>query len=318
MNPMARWSKWLLIASVLAAGPFLPTQAQDSRNYSDDPFAEHLENQGTVIPSLSPQLRFRLVGEIALPGPLPGIGPRIAGNRVEIPVAGGVASMPVEPGAVVEIVEREPGPEFDVERWAISPNGKRRYGTSEKGQIVSEKRCKRCESGWKKRWRHRLPGNRHAPPLLHAKRLYAAAMDNMIYCVKAGNGHQIWTSDVGGRTSRRLVIWTGGGTGWVSSSDSPLTPIVILVVPDSGAELRALSAATGQRVARIRLERGEGTLVGVPVTTPDGKILVAHQKYDESEAALRIYELDVPGQPPPRYAPPSESTPEQATLPAEP
>jgi len=304
MNPMARWSKWLLIASLLAAGSLVPTQAQSSRERSDDPFAEDLENQGMVVPSLSPQLRFRLVGEIALPGPLPGKGPRIVGNRVEIPVAGGVASMPVEPGAVAQIADREPGPEFDVEPWAISANGKRRYGTS-------------CESGWKKRWRHRLPGNRSAPPLLHAKRLYAAAMDNMIYCVKAGNGHQIWTSDVGGRTSRRLVIWASGGKGWVSSSNSPLAPVVILVVPDSGAELRALSAATGERVARIRLERGEGTLVGVPVTTPDGRILVAHQKYDESEAALWIYELDVPGQPPQPYAPPFESAPEEPAPPAE-
>ena len=225
--------------------------------------------------------------------------------------------MPVEPGAVVEILEREPGPEFDSEPWTISANGKRRYRTSEEGQIVSEKRCKKCESGWKRRWRHRLPGNKTSPPLLHEKRLFVAAMDNLIYCVKAGNGHQLWTSDIGGRTSRRLVVWTGGGTGWVSTSESPLSPIVIMVVPDTGSELLAIDAANGQRVARIRLERGEGTLVGVPVMTPNGKILVAHQKYDESEAALWIYELGVPGEAPPQYPSPFETTPEEPAPPAE-
>ena len=106
---------------------------------------------------------------------------------------------------------------------------------------------------------------------------------------------ELWTSDVGGRTSRPLVVWTGGGIGWVSTSKSPLTPTVIMLVPDSGSELLALSADTGQRVARIGLERGDGTLVGVPAMTPGGKVLVAHQKYDETEAALRIYELVVPG-----------------------
>jgi hypothetical protein len=93
---------------------------------------------------------------------------------------------------------------------------------------------------------------------------------------------------------------------------SPLVPVVLLVVPDSGAELRAISAQTGQTVARLHLERGEGTFVGVPAITKDGKILVAHQKYDESEAALRIYELDVPGLPARRPAPPLETASEES------
>jgi hypothetical protein len=241
----------------------------------------------------------------------------MTGDRVEIPVAGGVASMPVEPEAAVEIIRRDPGPEFDSEPWTISPNGKRRYRTSEEGQVLSEKRCKKCESGWKKRWRHRLPGNRESPPLLHKKKLFIAAMDNLVYCVKAGNGHQLWTSDIGGRTSRPLVVWTAGNSGWVSSSKSPLTPVVIFVVPDSGSELRALSADSGNRVARIALQRGEGTLVGVPAITPDGKILVAHQKYAESEAALRIYVMDIPDAPAPDYASPFETAPEETPPQAE-
>lgn len=314
MNPMARWSKRLLIACLLAVFPLAPFRGQSSRDFSKDPFAQDLEEVGESAPTLSKQLLFRLVGEIALPGPLPGKGPRMAGDKVEIPVADGVAVMPVEPEAVAEIVAREPGPEFEIVPWTISPNGKRRFRTSEAGQILSEKRCKKCPSGWKKRWRHRLPGNDKAPPLLHEKRLFFAAMDNMIYCVKAGSGFQLWTSDVGGRTSRPLVVWTGGGIGWVSTSASPLTPTVIMVVPDSGSELLALSADTGQRVARIGLERGDGTLVGVPAMTPGGKVLVAHQKYDETEAALRIYELVVPGQSPPQFPSPFE-TPTQESEP---
>jgi hypothetical protein len=92
---------------------------------------------------------------------------------------------------------------------------------------------------------------------------------------------------------------------------------VILVVPDSGAELGAINAKTGQRVARLHLERGQGTLVGVPAITADGKILVAYQKYAESEAALRIYELDVPGQNPQTYQAPVDSAPEEPVPPAE-
>jgi len=317
MNPMMRWSKRLLIASLLAGWAIWAAQAQTSRDYSDDPFNEDLENLGAGSPAISQQLRFRLIGEIDLPGPLPGPGPRVIGERVEIPVAGGVASIPPEPGATAEIIDREPGTEVDTELWVVSPHGKRRFRTSELGQILAEKRCDSCESGWKKRWRHRLPANRSAPPLLHEKRLFVAAMDNIIYCMKAGNGHQLWTSDVGGRTSRRLVVWTGRGTGWVSSSSSPLFPVVILVVPDSGAELGAINAKTGQRVARLYLERGEGTLVGVPAITADGKILVAHQKYAESEAALRIYELDVPGQTPQTHLAPVVSGPEEPVPPVE-
>jgi hypothetical protein len=314
---MVRIRLIVLLGALLLLVFAVPARGQTSRSYLDDPFARELEMISEAAPVLAAQLRFRLVAEVFLPGPLPGEGPRVDGREAEIAVAGGVASVPLFGAAEAEIAAGRSTPRTEGERWAVSPDGRRRYGTAEDGFLVSEKRCKRCERGWKRRWRHRIPGNRDAPPLLHENRLYVAAMDNLIYCMKAGNGYQLWTSDVGARSSRPLVVWTGGGLGGRAASRSRLVPTVILAIPDSGSELLALDGETGQRVARVEVGRGEGTLVGVPATTEDGRILVAHQKYSESEAALQIYRLDVPGfeQPADPFVPPTaaEPTPSGAT-----
>jgi hypothetical protein len=290
--------------------PSVPAQTSDG--YGDDPFQQPLESLTEPEITVSRQLRFRLLGEIALPGPLPGQGPRMNGSMIEVPVAGGIAVTPVEVGAIAEIERRDAGPEFDPRPWALSENERRRYRALPDGRVTSEKRCDRCESGWKKRWRLRVPGNTMAPPLLHRKLLFFGALDNLIYCIKARNGHQIWTADVAGRTSRQLVYWTDA-LGDEPEQQFSLASVAVLVVPDSGSELLALDPETGQRVARINLERGQGKLIGVPVVTPDGKIVVAHQKYDETEAALRVYRLDLPGMLPLTEPTPVEPEAEIAT-----
>lgn len=305
--------RFQLVVIVLISIRLAPAiQAQTQEGYNEDPFQQPLETLANPTITVAQQLRFSLVGEIQLKGPLPGQGPRVNGVLIEIPVAGGIAITPAEVGAIPEIDARQAGPEFDPQPWALNENERRRYRALPDGRVMSERRCDRCESGWKKRWRLRVPGNTMAPPLLQRKLLFFGALDNLIYCVKARNGHQIWTADVAGRTSRPLVYWTDGLGGATAGRKFSLSSSAILVVPDAGSEMLALDPQTGQRIAHVTLARGQGKLIGVPVVTPDGKIVVAHQKYDETEAALRVYRLGLPGVVPAPEATTGPTEPENA------
>jgi hypothetical protein len=74
---------------------------------------------------------------------------------------------------------------------------------------------------------------------------------------------------------------------------------VILVVPENGAGVSALDAETGAKVASFTLPEDEGWLVGAPLLTPDGKIVIARQKYAPGDASLMVFhivELSEPGE----------------------
>lgn len=231
----------------------------------------------------APQVQLRLVTEIPLPGPLPGAAPRFVDGLIEIPVAGGVVVTAAEPGAVPKTTAA-PGPrstESPVVEAAEAPDGRARYRAVPGGVMLAERRCRHCAAGWRRRWKLRVPGNIVAVPLVHGRRLYFGALDNRVYCLNRRNGHQLWAADAGARLGRPLALWAG---------ERPL----VLVIPDDGSQLLAFDAELGQRVARVELEAGAGRFVGTPLALPDGRIVVAHQKYEAAEAALRVYGVEAP------------------------
>jgi outer membrane protein assembly factor BamB len=272
----------LLLGAVLApAGAHAQPEAED-------PFGGLPEAPPESAPQPpAPLLTLRLLGEVPLPGPLPGGAPRWTGTRIEVPVAGGIASLAPETTAVAEL-RPAPGAPVPEDRWAVDARGQLRFGTSDEGFVVAEERCKRCERGWKRRWRLRVPGSVRARPLVHGRRVFFGALDNRIYAVKAKNGHRVWAVDVAGRMLEPLVLARGPSTAGEAGTD------VILAVPDGGAELLALDPATGIRLARHSLEPDQGQLVGVPLNLPDGRVAVARQEYTETEAALMLYEITGP------------------------
>jgi hypothetical protein len=282
----------LLVLVVSLGAPGARAQASSS----EDPFADLSVPGPGAEPAKPPQsqLAFVLLGEIALPGPLPGAAPRWTGSRIEIPVAGGIAALAPDPGAIPELLPAAaPEPAADAaaapDRWTVDSRGRLRFGPLDGGFVVAEKRCNGCASGWKRRWKLRVPGSGAAPPLVHRGRVFFSALDNRIYCVKARNGHRVWAADVGGRVSERLVLAAAPpGKGEKTERD------VVLAVPDDGSQLLGLDAKSGVQLARATFGPDEGSLVGVPLTVPGGKIAVARQKYTETEASLLLYRLVEP------------------------
>jgi hypothetical protein len=242
----------------------------------------------------TPKLAFRLEAEIPLPGPLPGDGPRLRDGLVEIDVVGGTLLTVPSTDAVPHLVARPTvdDPAAESPRWVEDVSGRFRYGVVSNQRVEAQRRCKRCKSGWKRRWRLRVPGNTRSHPLVAGSRVYFGALDNRVYGVKARNGHRVWVSDIGARVSQPLVGWEGEVPPAPPTEDSPpLRLSLILVVPDGGTRLVALESERGQHVAAVRLADGEGNLIGGPLTTPDGSIIVARQKYAETEASLMVYRL---------------------------
>jgi hypothetical protein len=111
--------------------------------------------------------------------------------------------------------------------------------------------------------------------------------------VKAHSGHRVWVTDLGARVSSPLIHWSGSIGGDPSQEGkSPQQELsLILAVPNGGSELTALDSVRGQTVATLRLEDDEGKLVSGPLATPDGKIVVARQKYAATDASLMVYGL---------------------------
>jgi hypothetical protein len=117
--------------------------------------------------------------------------------------------------------------------------------------------------------------------------------------VKRKNGHRVWEAYVKGRVSRPLRLWRP-----VADPSSPDRPPeaqaleLVLVTPDHGTAILALEAVTGAEVAIFELPENGAKLYGAPLVTPDGKIVVARQEYNETEATLMVFDLsDPPGRP---------------------
>jgi len=241
-----------------------------------------------------PKLIFTLLAEIPLPGPLPGHGPRLRGDLVEIGVAGGTVVTEPVPGATPQLIAPfyPTDPERPAEGWVTDQAERRRFRSVPGGALEAQKSCRRCKTGWKRIWKLRVPGNTLVPPLVADRRVAIGALDNRIYSLKARNGHRVWTADIGGRISTPLMQWRGKIP--QPTAEDPLATrelTLILAVPASGSEMVALESEGGRQVASMRLPENGGKLVSGPLTLPDGKVVVARQQYAASEASLMVYRL---------------------------
>ena len=236
-----------------------------------------------------PVLTFERVGEIALPGPLAGSTAWVADGRVAVPVEGGVATVDPETSATVTTVPgaviRIPG------EWVVSPDGKRRYRTTPEGRVEAERRS-RSRRGWSRSWHLRAPNSIPAPPILIGPRLCFSGLDDRVTCVRAKNGHRLWTVDLGDRLSRPLSAWPAVDTEGADRS-------ILLAVPDDGATVTALDAYDGRKIATYELPP-QHHFASPAVVVAGDQIAIARKGYDDREAALVLLRL-VP--PPPAVAP---------------
>jgi hypothetical protein len=297
-----RWCALTILLALSAGSPVVgQTSADGTPEGEQSPYLEPIGDGGPE--TSGPQVAFHLAAEISLPGPLPGPGPRLREGRIRTPVAGGVAvtdwaegsEVLLEAAATVEVENAELA-------WSVAPDGRIRVTMIEQSRLLAQKKCRRCRAGWKKKWKLRVSGTVPAPPLVTNDRVFYGALDNRVYSVKRKNGHRVWVADVDGRASRRLRIWRGTVARLQVLEATPWegTPMeVILVVPENGSGIVALDAETGLKVASFTLPEDEGWLVGAPLLTPDGKIVIARQKYAPSDASLMVFhivELSDPGE----------------------
>lgn len=260
--------------------------------------AQQVATPGPAVESSVPQLEFQPLSEIALPGPLPPRGPRVRGPVVEIPVAGALARTGWSPGDAPELVplgpdDLRPPPQS---AWVQAPEGKHRYRALPSGWVEAQVRCRKCDQGWRPRWRLRVAGSTFTAPLVTRHRVYLGAMDNRVYGIKRRNGHRLWATEVGSRVTRPMVLVDDlifddslEQRGKNKKKKRPLA--LLLLIPDSGSELIALDAVSGKEVATFTLPHAEDRLVGAPVVTEGGKVIVARQKYRPGEASLMVLEL---------------------------
>ena len=271
------------ISAVLLAGAFCsapaPAQFYDP-TYEENVYLESGVPRKKIKPPL--KLSFTLLEEIPLPGPLGVGGPRLREDRIEIPVAEGwlVAPWPAGPEprlrrTVEPQSQSEPGPEY-----TVGPSGKYRFRLLPGNRILAEKRCPSCRNGWRRAWKLRVAGRIPSPPLISGRRVFFGTLDNRVYSVKKRNGHRVWATDVGGRVSGELVLW------------SEASHAAVLVIPDRGTRIVALDPISGTEVASFSLTETGSKLVGAPLSTPDGKIVAATQKYAPSDASLVVLRLD--------------------------
>jgi len=229
-----------------------------------------------------PSLNFERLGEIALPGPLTGRTAWIADGLVAVPVEGGVARVAPDSGATPVMTE---GSEPPAAEWIVSPNGKRRYRTTQEGLVEAERRS-RARRGWSRSWRIVAPNSILSPPVLVGLRLCYAGLDDRVTCVRASNGHRLWAVDLGDRLSRALAIWSAEGSGGTAGE-------IVLAVPDDGASVIALDAYDGRRVATYELLSHHHFASPALVVAGD-RIAIARKGYDDREAALVLLRLTPP------------------------
>jgi hypothetical protein len=296
----------LVVSAFLIAAN--PPAAQSTSSSAFGP--QYLEPLPTDTREFVPRLSFKLLTDIRLPGPLPERGPRLVGDRIEIPVAGSVALADWTSGTAPQLT---PGDLPDAAAaadmpWAVSSDGQHRYRATPDGWMLAQKRCRSCKKGWRKKWRLRVPGSAEVPPLVTRKRLFFGGLENRVYCVKRRNGHRVWAKDVKSRIVDPLVMWNALPV-LDPTADLPGDFQLILVVASKRSEIVALSAGSGERIASFTLSESEGKLVGVPVATPDGRIIVARQKYAASEASLMVLMLEPPEEAPEEPPPDAASDP---------
>jgi hypothetical protein len=245
-----------------------------------------------------PELTFRQVDEIPLPGPLQEEPVRLDDGTARLPVNGGWAIVTLGPEPSVRISTIEP-PEAASTRdgapeWVVSDDRRFRFRTDPSGKVIAERNRRK---GWRKAWRRRIAGATLAPPLVSGRRVYFGSLDNQVYALRADNGHYLWAQDVGSRISQPLTWWQGRIG---DASPEPGTPAfveLLLLVPDNGGSILALDPYDGSRLATLELPTEDDRLLPPVLTAGSGRIVVAIQKFDATEAALLVFALAPPDPP---------------------
>ena len=253
-----------------------------------------------------PPLDFSLAAEIPLLGPVSANGAGLANGRMVLRGPSGFVSVPLAPGEQVESAQAPPlAANTDAEGWVYAPEGGWRYRTLPGGEVVAQ-RWWGSRYGWRPRWTLRVGSGTPSPPVLVNGRLIFGAQDDLVYAVRADNGHRLWVMDVGDRVSRPLALWHGT----FDVKGAPREVDVVLVAPDDALTVQALDVFDGSRLARFsadKLPNGD-SIVSAPLVTDDGKIVVAHQGYAPEDASVLVLRLD-PAAPPPPPAKTGEAPP---------
>jgi hypothetical protein len=239
-----------------------------------------------------PELVFRQIEEIPLPGPLTQEPVRLDDGTASLPVNGGWAIVTLEASPSVRISsvappETAPDPE-QASEWVHSADGRYRFRTEPPGRVVAERKRRK---GWKKAWKRRIAGATLAPPVVSDRRVFFGSMDNQVYALRADNGHYLWARDVGARLSQPLTWWQGGIRASEADPGRPAFVELLLLVPDNGAGIVALDPYDGGRLAILELPTEEDRLLPPVLAAAGGKIVVAVQRYDAAEAALLVFDL---------------------------
>ena len=160
---------------------------------------------------------------------------------------------------------------------------------------------------WSSSWRIIAPNSIFAPPILLGPRLCYAGLDDRVTCVRASNGHRLWTVDLGDRLSRGLTVLAG-------RAGPALEGEVLLVVPDDGASVIALDAYDGRRVAVFELPPTHHFASSALVVSRD-RIAIPRKGYEDREAALVLLRLKRPPPPGPPPRCPIMAAPRAPDLP---
>jgi hypothetical protein len=246
-----------------------------------------------------PELVFRQIEEIPLPGPLVQEALRLDDGTAILPVNGGWAIVTLDSTPSVRISDVH----LTLERtfsdqpseWVLSPDGRYRFRTEPAGRVVAQRSRRK---GWRKAWKRRIAGATLAAPVVADRRVFFGSLDNQVYALRDDNGHYLWARDVGARVSHPLTWWQGRIGPPDGAPETPAFVEMLLLVPDNGAGILALDPYDGTRLAILELPNEEDRLLPPVLPAGGGKIVVAVQKYDAAEAALLVFELapaDSPG-----------------------
>ena len=285
------------IVLLIAAGAVSPAGSQQSgmqtQAYPGN-YPPPLARRKTGAP---PRLVFEVISEITLPGPLRDAPIEISEAGARVPLVDSDALVPLEPGSEPLLSPatpaKLPSASDPDSAWTLSSDGKLRYQTRVLGLLVAQKRCRRCREGWKPAWSLRVPGATRSPPTVQGRRLFFAASDGRVYCLRSDNGHRIWAVDVGDRVSRPLVLWSGvipdPEGPWAGSATRPLD--LVLVITDGGGALYALDPYDGGRVGILELPPERGRLKTGVAAAPDGRIVVGRETYATADGTLMVLRL---------------------------
>lgn len=238
----------------------------------------------------APKIAFELAGEVALPGPLAEGAPWVTEGSVFVPVAAGVARVAPTAGASPEILPSVETPAGD--GWVVAPGGTRRFRATAEGLVECEKRAS-ARKRWKRAWRIVAPNATLAPPLVVGPRLCYPGLDDRVTCVRASNGHRLWSVDLGDRLSRAIAAWPPllATPERARRRDRSVEGEVLLVVPDDGASLIALDAYDGTRLTSYDLPAVKNIFKSAPFVFAEGRIAVVRKGYRADEAAVTLLDL---------------------------